>query len=408
MMAQPCNLNAPMIPALMPEPGAAPAAPRLPVMTAHAAPSPDNQDRHYQQLALLFIALATGAKSGNAIDDSRIRRYVSQPSPSHRLAVDRRWSPDPGSDALFDAWANAIRGKNAAALAEGPHAYAAALMRTIFPQASPAVPLLPVAIYRTWIAIDRMALEQALDAGVDFVTLDKFCSRIHRQFLLNAFLLPSLRVQPDDFPEPCPPAVMLRDLLVEAFAVHADATLGLLTRYTEGQLSAAQKARLTRLHKEYKVRLLLEENGSEIDALGRLKQEFFSDAIGILDDDLDHPGYALNCLLEAYFSYPQRVLDDLRRLEADAVTLDDPQLEKRRSEFQRQHRHWKADLDWLARHRSSLDELGEHGREYFLGRLHALSRAAYRPRLRPPRLEHMLAAARLQPDVIAEEAEPPQ
>lgn len=411
-MAQPCKLNAPAIPEFMPELKAGTAVPKPPVMSAHSASSssvsPENQNRHYRALALLFIAAITGAKSGDAIDASRIRRYVSQPSPLQTPAADVCWCPDPGSDASFEAWAVAIRGKNASVLRKGPAAYADALMCAIFPVASPALPSLPVAIYRTWMAIDRVALEQAMDAGVDFNTLDKFCSRVQRQFLFNAFLLPRLCVEPSDFPEPRPSQASLRLLLADAFALHAEVTLGLLTKHTETQLSGTQKARLVRLHKESKVRELLAENASEIDELGKLKQDFISDATGILDEALDHPGYALECLLEAYFSYPSQMRQDLRRAEAAAATNDDPRLDEKRHAFDTQYSQWRVDLAYLARHRRQIDKLGAHGKEYFLSKLHTLSRAAYRPRQRPLRLEHSLAAARKLPEVIAEDGEPAQ
>lgn len=411
-MAQPCNLKAPTIPGFMSELKANNAVSKPPAMTAHSTSSSslssENQNRHYRELAMLFIAAATGAKSGKAIDASRIRHYVSQPSPLQTLAADSCWSPDPGSDASFDAWAAGIREKNVSALSKGPAAYADALMRTIFPVASPALPSIPAAIYRTWMAIDRMALEQAMDAGVDFAVLDKFCSRVHRQFLFNAFLLPRLSVKPYDFPKPRPSQAGLRDMLADAFSFHSKVTLELLTKYTETQLSETQKARFTRLNKEGKVRELLAENASEIDDLGKLKQDFISNAIGLLDEGLDHPGYALECLLEIYFSYPSQVHHDLRSSEAAAAKDDDTRLDERRHAFNNQYSQWRADLAYLARHREQIDELGAHGKEYFLSKLHTLSRAAYRPRLRPLRLEQILAAARKLPEVIAEEGEPAQ
>ncbi len=411
-MAQPCKLNGPIIPGFMPELNAGLVMAKPPVMTAHSTSSlsmsPENQDRHYRALALLFIAAVTGAKSGKAIDASRIRHYVSQPSPLHTLAADSCWCPDAGSDASFNAWAAGIREKNASVLGKGPAAYADALMRTIFPVASPALPSIPAAIYRTWMAIDRMALEQAMDAGVDFAALDKFCSRVHRQFLFNAFLLPRLCVKPSDFPKPRPSQASLREMLADAFSSRSKVTLELLTKYTETQLSETQKARFTRLHKEGKVRELLGENESEIDELGKLKQDFISDAIDLLDEELDHPGYALECLLEIYFSYPSQVHQDLRSSEAAAAKGGDTQLDEKRHAFNTQHSQWRADLAYLTRHREQIDALGAHGKEYFLNKLHTLSRAAYRPRLRPLRLEQILAAARKLPEVIAEEGEPAQ
>lgn len=411
-MAKPCNLNAPTIPRFMPELKAGPVVAKPPVMKAHSTSSAPmsavNQDRHYRQLALLFIASATGAKSGAAIYASRIHDYVSQPSPLQTPAADSCWCPEAGSNASFDAWAAGVRGKNASVLSKGPEAYADALMLTIFPVASPALPSIPVAIYRTWIAVDRMALEQAMDAGVEFNTLDKFCSRIQRQFLFNAFLLPRLGVKPSDFPEPRPSQLSLRQMLADAFSLHSKVTLELLTKYTETQLSETQKARLTHLHKEGKVRELLGENASEIDALGKLKQEFISDAKGVLDEKLEHPGYAMECLLEAYFSYPSQVRQDLRRLESVAVTGDDPRVDEKRHAFNTQYSQWRADLAYLARHRKQIDELGAHGKDYFLNKMHTLSRAAYRPRLRPLRLEDILAAARKLPEAIAEDGETAQ
>lgn len=411
-MTQPCQLNVSPVPEFMPELQATEAPPRPPVMNPHPVPVAPLATRYSeercQQLALGFIAMAIGANGAEAITARHIRHYVAQPSQSRSPAADLRWHPDAAADAAFGAWADEVREKNAAELAKGPHAYADALMRTVFPAASKEVPALPYTIYRTWIAIDQAALELSLALGVDFGTLDIFCSRIQRHFLFNAFLLPRLRVEPSDFPQPCPSAASLREELIDAFFRHAKPALDLLTKYSETLLTATRKAELTYLWKVRKVTQLLNERAADIDAMGGLKQDFLKDATDLLGERLNHPGYALRCLLEAYFSYPKQIHEDLDRRESAEGADDDPQCEKKRIEFEIQHRLWKSDLETLARQRPAIDRLGEHGKEYFLGRLRALSRSAYRPRLRPLRLEHVLAAARLQPEVIAEEAEPPR
>lgn len=363
---------------------------------------------HYRQLGLAFIAAATGTAPGHAIDENRICAYLSQPSPSTSASADCRWRPDADSDSALDAWAAQIAAACESALKDGPVAYVDALMRTIFPQASPELPNLPVSIYRTWMAIDRLALDVALAANVDFGALDKFCYRMQRQFLFNAFLLP--RLQPDlaRFAEPRPTAAQLRAMLVSAFNLHAANVLDALTLHTERSLALSQRARLRHLRNERDVMLALGEDGARLDNLGGLQAEFVDDAADVLQERIDEPAYAVQCLLEVYASYPHQVHDDYLRLSEAAATADSTALLAKRAEFQIQHNAWKKDLEFLAHHRSGIDQLGEHGKQYFLRTLKALSLAAYRSRQQRSRLSSALSSARLQPEVIAEEDEPVQ
>ena len=238
--------------------------------------------------------------------------------------------------------------------------------------------------------------------------LDQFCERMLRQFLLDTVLLPRLSPDPSHFPEPRPTPDRLRKDLASAFESHAGPSIRYLTTHIRHLLGPGQKAQLERLCKERKVMLLLDDNAREVDALHGLKQDFMDDAVDTLGHRLRDPAYALFCLLEVYFSYPGKIHQDLLALEENGVDRTDPCFESKQAEFQIQHRRWKKDLNYLLIHRSAIDQLGDHGKEYFLRKLQLMSQAAYRPSLRTLTLRSALATACSQTEVIAEEVEPAQ
>ena len=370
--------------------------------------SSDARETQLQQFACDFIASATGVKAGQTIDMKQIHRYLSQQSTAYVAVPDSGWGNHILDNTACKKWAETIKQKNAMVMCQGSPAWADALMREIFPERLPQLPSLPQVIYAACIHTVLEALDQALVAGVDYVTLDQFCDRILSQFLFDAFLLPRLCPNPSCFPEPRPTMRDVRKDLAAAFESHAAASLSRVKKDIKRLLEPEKMAQLERLCKERKVMVLLGENAPDVDTLGGLKQDFIDDAVDTLGYSLGDPAYILCCLLEVYFSYPARVHQDVFSLQSKSRTRTDPRFENKYAEFQVQKSKWQEDLAYLTNHFSAIEKLSDHGKEYFLRMLQVLSQASYRPSRRTLTIKSMLATARSLADVIAEEPEPAQ
>lgn len=354
------------------------------------------------------------AAPGSPLDAATLYRRTCVPRDCRALALDAELERALFADGTIDRWAESIRRQHAGLLEAGADAYARAVMQTAFAGTEAGQSLLPPVLERLCVRLDRLMLETALDVGLDLSGLENLCGQLCVRFLCNTVLLPRLMPDAAALAGPAPSAAELEHALARAFDA---GSLGARQRWMGGNeraLNPVRAGKLQRLFREADLQDWFDDHRDGVNALGRLRPEFFTVARTCLTARFRDESFVLLCLLRIYQSYPMSMEYDVgqRKLKLASEGGDSPQeraeLARKQTMLKEQRERWMADVQFIRRHLSDIDGLSGAGAQYLMQKLVQLAQAEHRPRVGALDLAKVLERAMRQQDVIFEEEEADQ